>query len=387
MSDCSFRRLAFVFALAAPVAAAAQKETPIYFSNPSFEDIPNAGQTPSGWTNCGAASETPPDVQPGAFEVSKPPSHGNTYLGLVVRDNETWEAVSQRLSRPLEANQCYEFSMDLCKSELYMSTSKATNLPANYATPARLLVWGGTGSCGKQELLYETPIITNTRWIATVFRLHPKKGNYSHLMIEAYYKTPVLFPYNGNVMVDNASPIRQIPCNPEQMPDMVEKKEKEKPVATKKLTAKGGGDTTKGPTAPKPTTVPKPEPVVTYKGEKIRKGSIIRLDKVYFDADKFDIKSESETSLKEVYNFLLGNPTVAVEIGGHTNNNPADEFANKLSTNRAKAVADWLVAQGITASRVLYKGYGKTRPIEPNTTLAGRQKNQRVEIKVLNING
>ena len=133
--------------------------------------------------------------------------------------------------------------------------------------------------------------------------------------------------------------------------------------------------------------VPKPEPTVTYKGEKIRKGSIIRLDKVYFEANKFDIKSESETSLKEVYNFLLGNPTVAVEIGGHTNNIPNDQFANDLSTNRAKSVVDWLVAQGITASRVQYKGYGKTRPIEPNTTLEGRRKNQRVEIKVLNING
>lgn len=385
MSDCCFRRLAFMFALAVPLATAAQKETPIFLSNPSFEDIPNAGQTPSGWTNCGAASETPPDVQPGSFEVSKPPSHGSSYLGLVVRDNETWESVSQRLSRPLEANQCYEFSMDLCKSELYMSTSKATNLPANYATPARLLIWGGTGSCGKQELLYETAIITNTRWIATVFRLHPKKGNYSHIMIEAYYKTPVLFPYNGNVMVDNASPIKQIPCNPEQMPDMVEKKDKDKP-AVKKLTSKGG-DTTKGPTAPKPTAVTKPEPTVTYKGEKIKKGSIIRLDKVYFDANKFDVKTESETGLKEVFTFLRSNPEVVVEIGGHTNNIPNDQFANDLSTNRAKSVVDWLVAQGITASRVQYKGYGKTRPIEPNTTLEGRRKNQRVEIKVLNING
>jgi len=387
MSDCRLCRSALALALTLPLAVSAQKETLIYLNNPSFEDIPAAGQTPTGWTNCGAPAETPPDVQPGAFEVAKLPSHGNSYLGLVVRDNETWESVSQRLSRPLEANQCYEFSMDVCKSELYMSTSKATNLPANYATPARLLIWGGTGSCGKQELLYETSVITNTRWIAVVFRLHPKKGNYSHLMIEAYYKTPVLFPYNGNVMVDNASPIKQIPCNPEQMPDMVEKKEKEKPAAPKKLTAKGG-DTTKAPTATKPATpVAKPEPVVTYKGEKIKKGSIIRLDKVYFDADKYSIKSESETNLKEVQNFLANNPTVAVEIGGHTNNVPNEQFANNLSTNRAKAVADWLIAQGIGANRVLFKGYGKTRPIQPNTTPEGRQKNQRVEIKVLNING
>lgn len=370
--------------LALPFSVLAQKENIIYLNNPSFEDIPSSGQTPTGWTNCGDPRESPPDVQPGQFDVTRAPSHGSSYLGLVVRDNETWESVSQRLSKPLESNQCYEFSMDLCKSDLYMSTSKATNLPANYVTPARLLIWGGTGSCSKQELLFETPIITNTRWIKTNFRLHPKKGSYTYIMIEAYYKTPVLFPYNGNIMVDNASPIRQITCNPEQMPDMVEKEKKNPP--EKKFTAKGGDTTTAPPSAPKaPTT--KPEPVIVYKGEKIKRGSIIRLEKVYFDADKYEIKSESEAGLKEVYTFLSANPKVSIEVGGHTNSNASDQFANQLSTNRAKAVADWLVAQGITAARVQFKGYGKTSPIESNYTPEGRKKNQRVEIKILNING
>ncbi|HMX39360.1 MAG TPA: OmpA family protein [Saprospiraceae bacterium] len=387
MSDSCLRRFVWLCTCVFPLTVHAQKETLIYLQNPSFEDTRAPGRTPAGWTDCGAAQESPPDVQPGSFDVTTLPKHGTSYLGLVVRDNETWEAVSQRLSRPLEANQCYEFSIDLCKAEHYKSLSKTTNQPTDYVTPVRLLVWGGNGACGKQELLYETPIITNTRWITTVFRLHPSKGNYSHIMLEAYYRTPVLFPYNGNVMLDNASPIKQIPCNPEAMPDMVEKKEKPSTPA-KKLTAKGA-DTTKNTAPAKPTTPPaaKPEPVVTYKGEKIKKGSIIRLDKVYFDADKYSIKAASESNLKEVYTFLLNNPAVSVEIGGHTNNVPNDQFAGDLSTNRAKAVADWIISQGITPQRVLFKGYGKTRPIQPNTTPEGRMKNQRVEIKVLNING
>ena len=368
--------------LALPFAAVAQKENLIYLNNPSFEDVPSAGQTPMGWTNCGDPRESPPDVQPGYFDVTKAPKHGTSYLGLVVRDNETWESVSQRLSKPLEVNQCYEFSMDVCKSELYRSLSRTSGQISNYATPARLLIWGGSGSCGKQELLYETPIITHTRWIKTDFRLSPKKGSYSYIMIEAYYKTPVLFPYNGNVMLDNASAIRQIPCNPEKMPESFAKKTDKPDRPTSGGRTKG--DTSKGPTAPKiPST--KTETVVTYKGEKIRKGSIIRLEKVYFDADKFDIKSECELGLKEVYNFLASNKEVSVEVGGHTNNNPSDQFANDLSTNRAKSVASWLIAQGIPPTRVQFKGYGKTRPIESNLTPEGRKKNQRVEIKVLNI--
>jgi outer membrane protein OmpA-like peptidoglycan-associated protein len=92
------------------------------------------------------------------------------------------------------------------------------------------------------------------------------------------------------------------------------------------------------------------------------------------------------TSLR-LCRFLKNNSDVSVEVGGHTNNNPTDKYANELSTNRAKSVADWLIAQGIPSNRVQYKGYGKTQPIMPNTNAEGRRKNQRVEIKILNING
>ncbi|MBK8192450.1 MAG: hypothetical protein IPK76_04365 [Lewinellaceae bacterium] len=121
--------------LALPFALAAQKEVTITLLNPSFEDVPKDSETPSGWYDCGKSGESPPDVQPGSFSVTKAPSHGNTYLGLVVRDNETWEGVAQRLSRPLEKDQCYEFTMDMCRAELYLSTSKVTGKDANYATP------------------------------------------------------------------------------------------------------------------------------------------------------------------------------------------------------------------------------------------------------------
>lgn len=374
--------------LVVPIVVMAQgKEELTYFTNPSFEDLPKCCEAPSGWYNCGNTDESPPDIQPGSFQVTKTPSNGETYLGLVVRDNETWEAVGQRLSRPLEANSCYEFSLDLCRAELYLSLSRTTGEEVNYATPAKIRVYGGMGYCDKRELLFETPLITTTRWLTYTFRISPKKGNYTYLMIEAYFKTPTLFPYNGNILVDNASPIKEIDCNM-KMPD------DEPPViaeATPPTTAPGRNNGVKsGPTAP-PTVPPKPTPTppasdrISRTG--LKKGSVIRLDKVYFDADKYIIRAESVPALMEVYDFLNENPDVVLEIGGHTNNRPTEEFAMTLSTSRAKSVADWLISKGIEPDRVQYRGYGKKYPIDSNTTPEGRKRNQRVEIKILNMNG
>ena len=70
---------------------------------------------------------------------------------------------------------------------------------------------------------------------------------------------------------------------------------------------------------------------------------------------------------------------------GHTNNllHPYADKAMDLSTKRAKSVADWLISKGVSSERVQYKGYGWTKPVEPNTTPEGRKRNQRVEVTIL----
>lgn len=365
----------------------AQESVVIKLVNPSFEDLPKCCEAPTGWYNCGDANETPPDIQPGTFQVSKAPSNGETYVGLVVRDNDTWEGIGQRISRPLEANKCYEFTLDVCRAELYLSFSRTTGEQVNYVTPAKLRIWGGMGYCDKRELLYESSLITNNRWLTTTMRLSPKTDGLSFIFIEAYFKTPTLFPYNGNILIDNASAIREVPCA--QKPAVAAL-----PTATPKTVPRQPTNVAVKPPAPKPrtdTTVKKPAPVptVTTKMDRknLKKGSIIRLNNIYFEADKFSITDRSIQSLEEVYEFLADNPDVSVEIGGHTNSRPTDDFAVTLSTNRAKAVAEWLIAKGITAERVQFKGYGKKYPIESNYTEEGRSKNQRVEVKILSING
>ena len=133
---------------------------------------------------------------------------------------------------------------------------------------------------------------------------------------------------------------------------------------------------------------------VTMEGEKVLKtldittiavGQTIRVDKLYFEADSSTIKPESYAVLEEIYTFLKDNDKVNIEIGGHTNSLPEDAYCDKLSTARAKDIAEYLYDKGIPESRISYKGYGKRQPVASNQTVEGRKKNQRVEIKIVSL--
>lgn len=186
----------------------------IKLTNPSFEDVPGHSRPPVGWRDCGAflfPGESPPDVQPsGSWEVRKPASDGDTYLGMVVRENDTWESVSQQLSGTLKKGKTYTFELYLCTSEVYMSFTKANRTTeSNYTTPAKLRIWGGNSLCSKEILLAESPLITNNAWRKFNFTFKPTK-NVNYIVLEAFYKTPTLVPYNGNILVDNASNIVEV---------------------------------------------------------------------------------------------------------------------------------------------------------------------------------
>ncbi len=119
----------------------------------------------------------------------------------------------------------------------------------------------------------------------------------------------------------------------------------------------------------------------------LESGQTIRMRLLNFDTDSASLKPESLPMLDELYDFMSENGSVVIEVGGHTNNVPPDDFADKLSTGRAKTVADYLFAKGIDPKRVVFKGYGKRLPLVPNTSPEGRRTNQRVEIKILQLKG
>jgi outer membrane protein OmpA-like peptidoglycan-associated protein len=114
-------------------------------------------------------------------------------------------------------------------------------------------------------------------------------------------------------------------------------------------------------------------------------GQTIRVDKLYFEADSSTIEPTSFAVLEEIYDFLKSHENVTIEIGGHTNSLPEDEYCDFLSTSRAKNVALHLYSKGIRESQIMYKGYGKRQPVATNQTVDGRRRNQRVEIKIVSL--
>ena len=115
----------------------------------------------------------------------------------------------------------------------------------------------------------------------------------------------------------------------------------------------------------------------------IEVGVTVRLKNIYFDFNKATLKSESFVELEKVVKLLNENPTVEIEIEGHTDSVGPDERNLILSQDRSQSVVDYIVSKGILADRLKAKGFGEGAPIDTNDTDAGRANNRRVEFTVL----
>lgn len=125
-----------------------------------------------------------------------------------------------------------------------------------------------------------------------------------------------------------------------------------------------------------------PEPVVEEVPEHIQK-TMADLSNTMFDFDKYVIKDSAKGKLDDVVKWLQENPEIKVEIAGHTDNWGSDEYNQKLSENRAKAVYNYFIDKGVDKSRLQYVGYGEARPIATNATDEGRAQNRRVELTII----
>ena len=118
-------------------------------------------------------------------------------------------------------------------------------------------------------------------------------------------------------------------------------------------------------------------------------GQVFRLNNVFFDFDKYDLRPESFTELNRVVMFLNEYPKIEIEMSAHTDSRGSDEYNVTLSHNRARAVMEYIVEKGIAVSRITFKGYGETKPVASNTNadgsdnVEGRQLNRRVEFMIL----
>ena len=107
------------------------------------------------------------------------------------------------------------------------------------------------------------------------------------------------------------------------------------------------------------------------------------LDNVEFDFGKATLRPESYKALDELVDYLHRKSDDKIEIGGHTDNIGSEAKNKILSLERAKSIVAYLISKGIDPARLSAKGYGSMEPIEDNKTEAGRQKNRRSEVKIL----
>jgi outer membrane protein OmpA-like peptidoglycan-associated protein len=116
---------------------------------------------------------------------------------------------------------------------------------------------------------------------------------------------------------------------------------------------------------------------------RIEKGLTIQLSSVNFHFNKSTIDEASFAALDRMAEFLAENPTMKVEVGGHTDNEGADEYNRMLSQARAQSVVNYLIGKGVSKSQLSARGYGKDKPLHSNDTEAGRAMNRRVELIVV----
>ncbi len=117
--------------------------------------------------------------------------------------------------------------------------------------------------------------------------------------------------------------------------------------------------------------------------EKIQKGTAVTLNNIFFESAKWEILEKSTAELDNVYLFLQKNPTLKIEISGHTDDVGSESDNLKLSENRAKSVTEYLVKKGISQDRISTQGYGEKKPKFPNDSDKNRSGNRRIEFKIL----
>lgn len=115
----------------------------------------------------------------------------------------------------------------------------------------------------------------------------------------------------------------------------------------------------------------------------LSQGNTIVLENIYFDLDRSSFVPRSYQQLNKLYNLMMQYPDMEIEIHGHTDYWGSDEYNQELSRDRAIAVIDYLESRGINSSRLSYKAFGSSKPLESNETSNGRKKNRRVAFKVL----
>ncbi len=196
----------------------------VRLSNPSFEAKVQFGDyTLLGWDDIGTRrfpSTSPPFVHSSNtnfFSVENiEPTHGKTFLCLVVREDCSFHGISQDLVLPLKKSQAYKFNIQLARAAGMESATKHSGIsviPFNIPAVLRFI---GLSDQDSLELLAVSEPIENEEWQAYEFHIQPK-NDIEVLMIEAFYDSDSTSAYNGNILLDLISVIREVPEVPQHL--------------------------------------------------------------------------------------------------------------------------------------------------------------------------
>lgn len=127
--------------------------------------------------------------------------------------------------------------------------------------------------------------------------------------------------------------------------------------------------------------------------KKVEVGQSIILKNIFFDYNKYSLRPESKNELERLTNLMNENPTLVIEISGHTDTRGNDDYNQKLSENRARSVVNYLIENGVSKDRLVYKGYGEEQTLVSDAEIAkmknskskedAHQMNRRTEFKIL----
>ena len=112
------------------------------------------------------------------------------------------------------------------------------------------------------------------------------------------------------------------------------------------------------------------------------RGLIVNMSDVLFDTGSYTLKAGAREKLAKISGIMLAHPGLQMQIEGHTDSVGSDDFNQQLSERRAGMVRDFLIDQGVAASTITARGFGKTQPVASNDSPEGRQRNRRVELVV-----
>ncbi|MEQ8475782.1 OmpA family protein [Fulvivirga sp.] len=117
----------------------------------------------------------------------------------------------------------------------------------------------------------------------------------------------------------------------------------------------------------------------------IKEGVKTVLNNIFFETDKYELTDKSKTELKKVVDFMSDNPSIKIQIEGHTDNVGSDSYNNELSKRRSLSVYTFLLNNGIVQKRISYQGFGSKKPKVPNDSDQNRQLNRRIEFKIVGL--